>query len=255
MSIKLNEQIAFLRKTKSITQEDLASALGVTNQAVSKWESGTCCPDIMLLPDIARYFEVSIDELMGYQGADTSKDITLQLLSMVEEMEKGEDFRFTLKMAYILHAIIFTKENKFCDSENAIDHAGKREWGYSCLNFPEITTLMHGDSVFFSANRDLKLSSNYRIRELCAMLKIFSDVHHMKTMYAIYNLTVHDESTYADIESISEKSGLPVQTVTPCIENALFPYLCEKHEADEIRYRIEGRYMHIIPLLSMLIHS
>lgn len=40
MSIKLNEQIAFLRKTKSITQEDLASALGVTNQAVSKWESG-----------------------------------------------------------------------------------------------------------------------------------------------------------------------------------------------------------------------
>ncbi|MBQ8496071.1 MAG: helix-turn-helix transcriptional regulator [Clostridia bacterium] len=254
MSIKLNEQIAFLRKTKGITQEELATALGVTNQAVSKWESAACCPDIMLLPDIARYFEVSIDELMGYKGADTSKDIALQLLSMVEEMEKGEDFRFTLKMAYILHAIIFTKENQFRDSENAIDHAGKQEWGYSCLNLPELTTLMHGDSVFFSANRDLKLSPDYRIRELCAMLKIFSDVHHMKTMYAIYDLTLHDENAYTDIESIAGKSGLRKNEVISCINDALFPYLREKNEADELRYRIKGMHMHIVPLLAMLMH-
>ncbi len=65
-TMKVNEKIAFLRKQKGITQEELAGALGVTNQAVSKWESAQCCPDIQLLPSIADYFGVSIDELMGH---------------------------------------------------------------------------------------------------------------------------------------------------------------------------------------------
>ena len=77
--IKINEQIAFLRKQKGMTQEGLVQALGVSNQAVSKWESAQCCPDINLLPDIANVFLVSIDELMGYKGADTSKDMVLQV--------------------------------------------------------------------------------------------------------------------------------------------------------------------------------
>ena len=63
--IKLSENIANLRKEKSITQEQLASALNVTNQAVSKWELGKCYPDIELLPDIADFFGVSIDGLIG----------------------------------------------------------------------------------------------------------------------------------------------------------------------------------------------
>lgn len=71
-NFKLNEQIASLRKEKGITQEELAQALGVTNQAVSKWESAQCCPDIQLLPDIADYFGVSIDELMGYKPKHTA---------------------------------------------------------------------------------------------------------------------------------------------------------------------------------------
>lgn len=65
-NIKINEQILFLRKERGITQEQLSSTLGVSNQAVSKWESGQCCPDITLLPDIAKYFDISVDELLGY---------------------------------------------------------------------------------------------------------------------------------------------------------------------------------------------
>ena len=61
----LGNKIAYYRKKLSITQDALAQQLGVTNQAVSKWESDQCCPDVMLLPKIADVFSVTIDELFG----------------------------------------------------------------------------------------------------------------------------------------------------------------------------------------------
>ena len=67
MSITINEQIAALRKQRGISQTELGAALGVSSQAVSKWEKGISCPDIMLLPSIAAYFEVTVDELLGYK--------------------------------------------------------------------------------------------------------------------------------------------------------------------------------------------
>ena len=62
--IKISENIAALRKQAGITQEDLANRLNVSNQAVSKWEAGKCCPDIEILPELATFFGVSIDELL-----------------------------------------------------------------------------------------------------------------------------------------------------------------------------------------------
>ena len=76
----INQQIAALRKNKGITQEELASHLGVTNQTVSKWELAACCPDIQLLPDIADYFNVSINELFGRDNIIEKNDITVDPL-------------------------------------------------------------------------------------------------------------------------------------------------------------------------------
>ena len=67
--IKINEQISQLRRQAGMTQEELAAKLGVTNQAVSKWESAQCCPDIALLPDIARLFGLTVDELLTGEPA------------------------------------------------------------------------------------------------------------------------------------------------------------------------------------------
>jgi len=61
----LGKNIAALRKAKGMTQNALANQLGVTFQAVSKWETGQACPDIVMLPELADLFEVSIDALFG----------------------------------------------------------------------------------------------------------------------------------------------------------------------------------------------
>ena len=64
-NLKLNETIAACRRKNNLTQEELAAQLSVSNQAVSKWESGQCCPDISLIPMLADIFNISIDELFG----------------------------------------------------------------------------------------------------------------------------------------------------------------------------------------------
>ncbi|MBQ2468952.1 MAG: helix-turn-helix domain-containing protein [Clostridia bacterium] len=81
--IKINEQISQLRRQAGMTQEELASKLGVTNQAVSKWESAQCCPDIALLPDIARLFGLTVDELLT--GASAEKPVAVDLPDVLKD--------------------------------------------------------------------------------------------------------------------------------------------------------------------------
>ena len=72
----LGNKIAELRKEKDMTQEALANALGVSNQAVSKWEANQSCPDILLLPKIADFFDVSLDYLFGHKINPTKTEAT-----------------------------------------------------------------------------------------------------------------------------------------------------------------------------------
>ena len=74
MQVKIGEKIKELRKRDGRKQEDLAGALGVTAQAVSRWESGACYPDVTLIPAIANYFHVPSKMSGGIpRGAQASK--------------------------------------------------------------------------------------------------------------------------------------------------------------------------------------
>lgn len=63
----IGDKIRSLRRTKGLTQEQLAEVLSVTAQSVSKWENGLSAPDLTLLPIIARFFGITMDELFNYR--------------------------------------------------------------------------------------------------------------------------------------------------------------------------------------------
>ncbi len=75
MNISIGENIKKLRKEKDITQEKLAEVLNVSVAAVSKWERGETYPDITLIFPLAHYFDVSVDDLMGYNKEKIEQDI------------------------------------------------------------------------------------------------------------------------------------------------------------------------------------
>ncbi len=75
MKINIGNKIRTLRKKQGINQEQLAERIGVSFQAVSKWENDIAMPDITLVPVIAQYFGVSIDELLSYDSAEKDEEI------------------------------------------------------------------------------------------------------------------------------------------------------------------------------------
>lgn len=75
MMVNIGGKIRQLRKQKNISQEVLAQALGVSFQAVSKWETATAMPDVAMIPAIARFFGVSTDELFDFNLIDQEKTV------------------------------------------------------------------------------------------------------------------------------------------------------------------------------------
>lgn len=67
MNLRIGENLKRLRREKDLTQEELAAHLGISFQAISKWERGESYPDITILPALSNYFKISIDELVGME--------------------------------------------------------------------------------------------------------------------------------------------------------------------------------------------
>lgn len=107
MNIEIGKTVRELRRRDGRTQDDLAQALGVSPQAVSRWEQGGAYPDMELIPSIANYFGVSIDELFGYENDREKKvDETVKRLRDMNFKNNGVDINITECIAAAREALI-----------------------------------------------------------------------------------------------------------------------------------------------------
>ena len=90
--MEMGKEIRRLREDRGITQEALAEALNVTAQSVSKWERGTSIPDVQMLPQIAVYFGVTIDQLFAMDPGQQMERIENRIYSqgLFSEAEKRQ---------------------------------------------------------------------------------------------------------------------------------------------------------------------
>ncbi len=91
--VSLCERLKTLRRAKDMTQEQLADYMGVSPQAVSRWETGATSPDISALPQLADLLDISIDELLGYDEEERQKEIS----SLIADAEEQIDQNVTAK--------------------------------------------------------------------------------------------------------------------------------------------------------------
>lgn len=87
--MNFSDNFKALRKKHALTQEQIAEALGVSCQAVSKWETNSSYPDISLLPIIADYFGVSVDHLIGHDTSTQLEEINNACMLADDLFSKG----------------------------------------------------------------------------------------------------------------------------------------------------------------------
>lgn len=115
MDITLGERISTLRRQKEMTQESLSKELNVSAQAVSKWENDQTCPDISLLPELARILGVTVDELLTEKPEtlptvriakpDEGKNLDDLILRIIVDSADGDKVRVNLPVPLIQAAI------------------------------------------------------------------------------------------------------------------------------------------------------
>lgn len=216
-SSPIGKHIADLRKSKGITQEILAEAVGVTPQAVSKWESGGS-PDVDLLPPIANYFGVSIDRLFG-RGVNDYADVDTEVARKIAQA--GRDFAISkaYDMCWVMErGICGCPELEAHDSLDAI-HEKKPGFVYSQMLFNNGITLMslQKDLQYFLIMpepdcgwlKELGNQENY-----LKLFRILADPEILKTLYVL-----HGRENKPFTPKLLEKVlGLPVEKGTQILE-------------------------------------
>lgn len=90
MEETLGKRIAANRKRLGITQDRLAEQLGVTAQAVSKWENDQSCPDITMLPKLTEIFGISVDALLGLAAPEPETALEAEVVETIEKEDETE---------------------------------------------------------------------------------------------------------------------------------------------------------------------
>ena len=108
MNETIGSRIAKFRKTKGLTQEELAGILGVSSQAVSKWENDASCPDISLLPQLCKTLGISVDELLTGDSnevklvpAEQRKSLDELTMRVRVDSAEGDKVRVNLPMSLV----------------------------------------------------------------------------------------------------------------------------------------------------------
>lgn len=113
MENSIGKRIAEKRRSKELKQDELAEILGVSPQAVSKWENNISCPDILLLPSLAKVLDTTTDYLLSgepipetvFVPAEKRKDIKDMILKIVVDSGGGDKVRVSIPMGFLQVAV------------------------------------------------------------------------------------------------------------------------------------------------------
>ncbi len=232
----IGDKIRLLRKNKDITQTQLAEALSVSPQSVSKWEHHISAPDITILPAIARYFGVTMDELFSYR-LDALNDKERFICHMVNNgmlrfgeftLKSGRISPYFIHSGYSLTGSQISKLGEFyaaCIRENGIE--ANRLVGIDNRDIPlVIATSM---TLFRKYGIDVSHCVDYEIENAAAVLQ---------KMTLVTDAFTSGASLCSALERINARMNQYPSDVVVCVDRME----CTPHSPFSAKREIEKRY-------------
>lgn len=201
MTKTIGEKILELRKARSLTQEKLGEQLGISSQAVSKWENGDSMPDIMVLPQLCEILGISIDALLEVPQSMKKENI----------MKSFRDYANEVGKAKALH-------EAFCYSNSNEALVG------TSINISSkwIEVAVSSGMGFVISNKDfLDKIKDFDVQAITEFFKIYSDEN---------NMTVIKELSYDDLltkEELMEKCNLSLESINSILLTMMEAGVCD----------------------------
>jgi transcriptional regulator with XRE-family HTH domain len=212
MGTEIKLHISELRKKKNITQEELATQLGISFQSVSKWETGTSLPDVTMLPKIAEIFDVSVDYVLGLKSSKSIATEVAPIDSIQANMKmrpEKEKFKAAFEISTVLYEGIAT--NGYRNDINEIftsTYPTTSKSTFLCTEKEGFVACLTGLSVFGSFAYLVKPKPD-KTKQMGLLFSELADLDKLALLIKMVNSAFDNDNMLLTKSEVFHLSGLP----------------------------------------------
>ncbi len=221
---KIAEKLVELRTSKGVTQEDVAQSLSVSNKTISKWENGASTPDLPMVVELAKYYGVTTDTLLGL-SEEKKQSTKEEIRFLFEGLDRRESVLKAFETIRSLVPAMFGKVSKYND-----DAYDKEDvFPTSMLHGYRSEISLHEFFEFTASSENVNLAvmmlrnkANFawmndanKQKEIVKIFKFLSNEDALSVLYFVHS-TNCSESFTADY--VADKTGLKQERVTEILD-------------------------------------
>ncbi|MBE6675911.1 MAG: helix-turn-helix transcriptional regulator [Ruminococcaceae bacterium] len=226
--MSLSANIKRLRLEKDMTQEQLATKLGVSAQAVSKWETSETYPDGALLIPLANELEVSLDELFGNESV-TMADISSKIVKLIHATEANERFNVARDIGWQIERGLFNCRMEIEKKYDPNEIKNQKNASY-ILDDNGFTFISNGEEPFFSVFPQPAEGYGHFLNDKDDLQKIFAALSHTDTMNALIYLYHKTENYVFESAVLQRDCEIANDQINAVIDDLLTLKLIWKQE-------------------------
>jgi len=217
--MSLSGNIKRLRLEKNWTQEQLATKLGVSAQAVSKWETSETYPDGALLVPLANELEVSLDELFGNETV-TMADVSGKIVKLIHNTEAKERFNVARDIGWQIERGLFNCRMKIEKKYDPSEIKNQKNASY-ILDDNGFTIVSNGKEPFFSVFPQPAEGYGHFLNDKDDLQKIFAALSHTDTMNALIYLYHRTENYVFEGSVLAKDCEIPNDKIDAVLDDLL----------------------------------
>lgn len=221
---KIAEKLVELRTSKGVTQEDVAQSLSISNKTVSKWENGASTPDLPMIVELAKYYGVTTDTLLGL-SEDKKQSTAEEIRSLFEGLDRRESVLKAFETIRSLVPTMFGTVSKYYDDaygEENVFPTGTSHGYRSAISLHEFFEFTASSENVNLAVMMLRNKANFawmndtnKQKEIVKIFKFLSAEDVLSVLYFVHS-TICSDSFTADY--VARNTGLKEERVTEIID-------------------------------------